>query len=167
LFQCELQREQSAIYPNMISTTFQDSAYRSRTEVEISTEKKRNTDLQKREKQLKSQIDNLIKDSLGLLETRLRELGIQAKTPPEFIEKAKGIVSSHHALQRNKSSLESDIRELEESRDMLLATKENDLTERLMRDRKDLHPSRIREYVKKEVEVWMDAVKNVWSGRIH
>ena len=41
----------------------------------------------KREKQLKSQIDNLITDSLNLLKTRLSELGIQAKTPPEFIEK--------------------------------------------------------------------------------
>ncbi len=131
---------------------FQDPTFRARIEADTAAEKKRNAELVKREKQLKSQIDNLINDSLGLLKTRLRELGIQAKTPPEFIEKAKGIVSSHHELQRSKASLEREIRQLEEERAALLASKENELVERMVRERKDMHPARIREFVKKEVD---------------
>ena len=118
----------------------------------MNAEKKRNVELQKREKQLKAQIDNLITDSLGLLKTRLKELGIQAKTPPEFIEKAKGIVSSHHELQKNKLSLEREIRQLEAERDTLIASKEQELIEKYTKERKDLHPSKIREYVKRELE---------------
>ena len=118
----------------------------------MNAEKKRNAELQKREKQLKAQIDNLITDSLGLLKTRLKELGIQAKTPPEFIEKAKGIVSSHHELQKNKLSLEREIRQLEAERDTLIASKEQELIEKYTKERKDLHPSKIREYVKRELE---------------
>ena len=77
-------------------------------------ERKRNHDLVRREKQLKSQIENLINDSLQLLKCRLNELGIQAKSPPEFIEKAKGIVGAHHTLQKDKTSLEKEIQALEE-----------------------------------------------------
>ena len=119
----------------------------------MNAEKKRNAELQKREKQLKAQIDNLITDSLGLLKTRLKELGIQAKTPPEFIEKAKGIVSSHHELQKNKLSLEREIRQLETERDTLIASKEQELIEKYAKERKDLHPSKIRECVKRELEM--------------
>ena len=131
----------------------QDPAFLARIEADMNAEKKRNAELQKREKQLKAQIDHLITDSLGLLKTRLKELGIQAKTPPEFIEKAKGIVSSHHELQKNKLSLEREIRQLEAERDTLIASKEQELVEKYTKERKDLHPSKIREYVKRELEV--------------
>jgi len=133
--------------------TMQDPAFLARIEADMNAEKKRNAELQKREKQLKAQIDHLITDSLGLLKTRLKELGIQAKTPPEFIEKAKGIVSSHHELQKNKLSLEREIRQLEAERDTLIASKEQELVEKYTKERKDLHPSKIREYVKRELEV--------------
>ena len=127
----------------------------------MNAEKKRNAELQKREKQLKAQIDNLITDSLGLLKTRLKELGIQAKTPPEFIEKAKGIVSSHHELQKNKLSLEREIRQLEAERDTLIASKEQELIEKYTKERKDLHPSKIREYVKRELEMTTNGMSTV------
>ena len=87
----------------------------------------------KREKQLKSQIDNLITDSLNLLKTRLSELGIQAKTPPEFIEKAKGIVCQHHELQRNKASVENEVRQLELEQEKIIQTKEKEMLEHLLK----------------------------------
>jgi hypothetical protein len=55
----------------------QTKAFRDNIEKDIASEKKKNTELVKREKQLKSQIDNLIADSLALLKRRLDELGIQ------------------------------------------------------------------------------------------
>ena len=87
----------------------------------------------KRERQLKSQIENLISDSLGLLKCRLNELGIQAKSPPEFIEKAKSIVCNHHELQRGKSNLENEIRQLEEEQEKVIAAKEKELLDKIMK----------------------------------
>ena len=87
----------------------------------------------KRERQLKSQIENLISDSLGLLKCRLNELGIQAKSPPEFIEKAKSIVCNHHELQRGKASLENEIRQLEAEQEKVIAAKEKELLEKIMK----------------------------------
>ena len=83
----------------------QDPVFKARVEADLEREKKRNQELVKREKQLKAQIENLINDSLQLLKCRLNELGIQAKSPPEFIEKAKGIVRSHHKLQVKRLGL--------------------------------------------------------------
>ena len=59
---------------------FQSSAFKASVEKEIAVENKKNSELVKREKQLKSQIDNLISDSLALLKRRLDELGIQVIT---------------------------------------------------------------------------------------
>ena len=101
----------------------QDPLFKEKIKAEIEEEKKKKEDFVKREKQLRSQIDNLVNDSLNLLKTRLNELGIQAKTPPEFIEKAKGIVCQHHDLQRNKTSLESEIRQLEIEQEKIIAAK--------------------------------------------
>ena len=51
--------------------------FKDKVKSDIENEQKKKTELMKREKQLKSQIDNLITDSLNLLKTRLSELGIQ------------------------------------------------------------------------------------------
>jgi len=59
--------------------SLQSSSYKASVEKEIAVENKKNSELVKREKQLKSQIDNLISDSLALLKRRLDELGIQVK----------------------------------------------------------------------------------------
>jgi cell division protein FtsB len=63
----------------------QTKAFRDNIEKDIASEKKKNTELVKREKQLKSQIDNLIADSLALLKRRLDELGIQVSKTFFFI----------------------------------------------------------------------------------
>ena len=65
---------------NLNGLFFQTDTYRSNAEKELSTERKKNSELLKREKQLKSQIENLISDSLSLLKKRLDELGIQVCT---------------------------------------------------------------------------------------
>jgi hypothetical protein len=59
---------------------------------------------------------------------------IQAKTPPEFIEKAKMIVGNHHELQRNKASLEAEIAKLEHAQSQVVAKKEKELIELGMRE---------------------------------
>ena len=111
----------------------QDPLFKKKVEADIENEQKKKVELQKREKQLKSQIDNLIQDSLNLLKTRLSELGIQAKSPPEFIEKAKGIVSQHHELQRNKVSVENEVRQLELEQEKIIQTKEKEMLEHLLK----------------------------------
>jgi hypothetical protein len=57
----------------------------------------------------------------------------QAKTPPEFIEKAKMIVCNHHELQRSKASLESEIAKLEQTQGQMVAKKERELIDNAMR----------------------------------
>jgi hypothetical protein len=131
---------------------FQTNEFKIKIESEFSSEQKRNADLQKRKKQLEAQVETLTSDSLGLLKARLGELGIPAKTPPEFIEKAKGIVSHHHELQRNKSNLEGEIRQLEIDRENLVQIKEKELIEKLMRERPDLGHVHVRDVVNREID---------------
>lgn len=111
----------------------QDPVYKEKIKADIEVEKKKKAELQKREKQLKAQIDNLISDSLNLLKTRLSELGIQAKTPPEFIEKAKGIVCQHHELQRNKAAMENEVRQLELEQEKMIQAKEKEMLDHLLK----------------------------------
>ncbi|TRY75673.1 hypothetical protein TCAL_11608 [Tigriopus californicus] len=133
--------------------TMQEEAFKTKVQGQIQDEQKRQGELHKREKQLKAQIDNLISDSLGLLQCRLQELGIKAKTPPEFIEKAKGIVCSHHDLQKNKASLEAEVRALEANHEKLMLTKERELLEKLAQERPDLSATSAKEVVRRELEV--------------
>ncbi len=111
----------------------QDPLFKEKIQKDIEDEKAKKKDLVKREKQLKAQIDNLINDSLNLLKQRLSELGIQAKTPPEFIEKAKGIVCQHHELQRNRASVENEVRQLELEQEKIIQTKEKEMMDHLLK----------------------------------
>ena len=111
----------------------QDPKYAKEIQDEIEHEKKKKVELLKREKQLKSQIENLINDSLNLLKSRLNELGIQAKSPPEFIEKAKGIVCQHHELQRNKAAMENEVKQLEHEQEKMIQAKEKEMLEHLLK----------------------------------
>lgn len=108
----------------------------------------------KRERQLKAQIETLINDSLGLLKSRLHELGIQAKNSPEFIDKAKGIVCNHHDLQRRKTNLEQEVRQLEIEGENLARVKEQELSEKLLRDKNGvlLSQAQIKDIVQKEID---------------
>jgi hypothetical protein len=58
---------------------------------------------------------------------------LQAKTPPEFIEKAKLIVCNHHELQRTKASLESEIAKLEQGQGQIIAKKERELIDNVIK----------------------------------
>ena len=137
---------------------FQTKGFRGNIEKEIANEKKKNNELVKREKQLKSQIDNLIADSLALLKRRLDELGIQAKTPPEFIEKAKMIVCNHHELQRNKAGLEAEIAKLEAAQSQIVAKKERELIEYGMRD--GLSQAEARALAKRKIDTILSNITN-------
>ena len=83
----------------------QGDAYAEGIQEEVEREKERKEQLTRRVKQLENQIDNLIQDSLGLLKARLRELGINATAPTDFIERAKGIVCSHNDLQKKRGKV--------------------------------------------------------------
>lgn len=132
----------------------QEPSFRERIEAEIETEKKKKVELEKREKQLRGQIDNLISESLRFLNGRLGELGITAKNSPEFIEKAKGIVCNHHDLQRKKVSLEAEIQQLEIEAERLARAKEAELVDKLVKTERynGTSPAQIREYVKREID---------------
>ena len=69
------------LIPFFYQSQDEDQKFKERTLNEIEAEKKIKVELTKREKQLKSQIDHLIQDSLSLLKARLGELGISAKSP--------------------------------------------------------------------------------------
>ncbi len=122
-------------------------------------EKKRKHDLQKREKQLTAQIDNLINDSLGLLKCRLNELGIQAKTPPEFIDKAKGIVCQHHDLQRNKANIEAEVRQLEMEQEKMIIDKEKLMIDALLKVNPGMPLGEARKQVKAKIEATINALQ--------
>lgn len=50
----------------------------------------------------KSQIDNLAQESLECSNI-LKEFGIEATNPPQFIDKAKDIVCKHNELQKKEN----------------------------------------------------------------
>ena len=51
----------------------------------------------------------------------------------EFIEKAKGIVSNHHELQRNKATIETEVRQLELEQEKIIQTKEKEMIDHLLK----------------------------------
>ena len=59
----------------------------------------------------------------------MRELGINATAPTDFIERAKGIVCSHNDLQKKRGGLEAEIRRLEGEQEQLIARKEKEILE--------------------------------------
>ena len=141
----------------------QDPSFKAQVESDIEREKKRNQELTKREKQLKAQIENLISDSLALLKCRLKELGIQAKSPPEFIEKAKGIVCNHHELQKDKSNLDREVQDLEAEQEKIIAAKEKELFETMIKT--GLTPTEVRQIVRKQIEAAVNGLVAVAEGK--
>uniref|UniRef100_A0A0K2TNK4 Histone-lysine N-methyltransferase, H3 lysine-79 specific n=1 Tax=Lepeophtheirus salmonis TaxID=72036 RepID=A0A0K2TNK4_LEPSM len=111
--------------------TMKDPHFKNRVNEELAEEKKKNIELLARKKQLKTQVDSLLDESLDILKVRLRELGIPATSPPEFIEKAKEIVSIHHELQNNRKNLEGEVNKIQEENDNLISSKEQELIEQL------------------------------------
>ncbi len=95
---------------------FQEPVFKARVESDLAEEKKRNSELQKRQKQLQSQIETLIADSTGLLNTKLLELGIQVPIRPELrasvhtVFSARGRLSVHFSPSFRPRTLPSSSR---------------------------------------------------------
>merc|ERR1711892_563274 len=145
--------------------SMQDPLFSKNIEQQIKKEKSRNEQLSKRVDQLESQIETLIQDSLGMLKSGLKELGIEAGTPPDFIEKAKGIVCEHNDLQKKKYCLEAEIKQLEEEQNNLLKNKESELFEQLLKQksphRVDLSESELMKVVQREIKECLEPLKGV------
>ena len=138
----------------------QSREYKENIETQIARERERKDQLTKRVKQLENQIDNLIQDSLGLLKARLRELGISADTPTDFIERAKGIVCSHNDLQKKKGGLEAEIRRLELDQENIITKKEKEILDAVLAQRSgvnnDANIAELRNMVKSEIKACLD-----------
>jgi len=141
-------------------TNMQSKEYSENIQDQIVIERDRKEQLTKRVKQLENQIDNLIQDSLGLLKARLRELGISAGTPTEFIEKAKGIVCSHNDLQKKRGGLEAEIRKLEEDQEALITRKEKEILDTVLAQRagnnQEVNIAELRNMVKGEIKACIE-----------
>eukprot|EP00092_Neocalanus_flemingeri_P060395 GFUD01072376.1.p1 GENE.GFUD01072376.1~~GFUD01072376.1.p1 ORF type:complete len:1825 (+),score=446.63 GFUD01072376.1:95-5569(+) len=141
-------------------TNMQTKEYGENIQDQILKEKERKEQLTKRVKQLENQIDNLIQDSLGLLKARLRELGITAGTPTEFIEKAKGIVCSHNDLQKKRGGLEAEIRKLEMDQEALITRKEKEILDTVLAQRagnnQEVNIAELRSMVKGEIKACLE-----------
>ena len=96
-------------------------------EHQLKKEKHRRDQLAKRVGQLQAQVETLVQESLEMLKYSLKELGIDAISPPEFIEKAKEIVCTHNELQKKKLKLEHEVSKLQEEQEMLMKEKEKQL----------------------------------------
>ena len=146
-------------YVKMVAQ-MQSKEYKENIEEEILKEKERKDLLTKRVKQLENQIDNLIQDSLGLLKARLRELGISADAPTEFIEKAKGIVCSHNDLQKKNGSLVAEVRKLELEQEALITKKEKEILDTVLAQRSggnhEVNIAELRNMVKSEIAACLE-----------
>ena len=138
----------------------QSREYKENIQDQINRERERKDQLTKRVRQLENQIDNLIQDSLGLLKARLRELGISAETPTEFIERAKGIVCSHNDLQKKKGSLDAEVRRLELEQEAIITRKEKEILDAVLAQRSgvnnDANIAEFRNMVKNEIQACLE-----------
>ena len=127
---------------------------------QIDKEKEKKDALTKKVKTLETQIDGLLHDSLGLLKARLSELGIDADTPTEFIERAKGIVCSHNDLQKKRSCIEAEIRKLEIDQDNLIARKEKEILDAVLAQKSgannEVNIAELRSMVKNDIKACLD-----------
>ena len=91
----------------------------------------------------------------------------QAKTPPEFIEKAKGIVCQHHELQRNKVSVENEVRQLEMEQEKIIQTKEKEMLEHLLKQGRHSGKLGVNYLAKNTIkEIWGFWRNFVWKPRV-
>ncbi|XP_071117637.1 histone-lysine N-methyltransferase, H3 lysine-79 specific-like isoform X7 [Haliotis cracherodii] len=98
----------------------QSPQYKQHVQMEIDKENLRKQDLQNKMFQLEKQIANLQKDSVGVLKARLNELGIDASNPDDFLSQAKTIVHEHKELEKQASTLSTQIRNLETEQQKLM-----------------------------------------------
>ncbi|XP_022101662.1 histone-lysine N-methyltransferase, H3 lysine-79 specific-like isoform X2 [Acanthaster planci] len=95
--------------------------------VQLDQERARKDQLGARQEQLERQIDHLRQDSMKLLNIRLDELGIEAKTPSELVEKSKEIVGKHRELQLQCEALQHQIQSIEDANEKLVRESQQDV----------------------------------------
>ncbi|XP_033636269.1 histone-lysine N-methyltransferase, H3 lysine-79 specific-like isoform X3 [Asterias rubens] len=88
--------------------------------MQLDQEKIRKDQLGARQEQLEKQIDHLRQDSMKLLNVRLDELGIEAKTPAELVEKSKEIVGKRREVQLQCEALQNQILTIETANQKLV-----------------------------------------------
>merc|ERR1712080_298113 len=81
-----------------------DPQFKERILAEIEAQKKNNLEFTEKQKQLKAEVDHLTRNSLTLVKSKFRELGVSSNSHLEFIEKAKNIMWQHHELQKDKGT---------------------------------------------------------------
>ena len=79
----------------------------------------------------------------------------------EFIEKAKGIVSNHHDLQRNKATIETEVRQLELEQEKIIQTKEKEMIDHLLKQGMTVGDAKRR--VKLTIENTINALQGIYS----
>ena len=138
-------------------------------EIQFRNEKNRRELLSKRVSQLESQIDNLAQESLEMLKYSLKELGIEATNPPQFIEKAKDIVCKHNELQKKKINLESEVSELQQEQARLTKEKERQLYESLLLNKSshNLTDHDIQQVVQNEINLCTKLDASTLSDKKH
>ncbi|XP_052096294.1 histone-lysine N-methyltransferase, H3 lysine-79 specific-like isoform X4 [Mytilus californianus] len=91
----------------------QTPQYRISLQQQIEQEREKQQKLKAKVQQLDKHISSIQKESVGHLQARLKELGIQASTPAEFLLQAKRIVLEHKELEGQVSTVEQQIKHLE------------------------------------------------------
>ena len=98
-----------------------------------------------------AQVADLVQDNLGILGSGLRDLGIQADTPPQFIARAKDLVCEHGELERVRSGLAGQVARLEAEQARLVQKKEAELLDCLQRQ-SSLSSNQLRAAVEREIQ---------------
>ncbi|XP_033103576.1 histone-lysine N-methyltransferase, H3 lysine-79 specific-like isoform X2 [Anneissia japonica] len=94
--------------------------YLAQIQQQLQEEKARQEQLYLKKANLENQIQHVVKDSMNLLNRRLLELGVEAKTPTELISRAKEIVTQHKDLQVKEDSVQMQITDLESEHNKLI-----------------------------------------------
>ena len=100
------------VYKNQMMAAvnqFKSTEYRQSIQRQIDAERERQCNLTSKAAQLEKQVKQLIDDSVALLRCRMAELGIEAETPVELLNKAKEIVLRHKDLQAKSASLQDQV----------------------------------------------------------
>lgn len=94
--------------------------YKIAIQQEIEREKQRQLQLRAKAMHLEVQISGLQKEGVSRLKQRMKELGIQAENPSEFLTQAKKIVTGHKELQGHLNNIQGQVSSLEMERNKLV-----------------------------------------------
>lgn len=114
-------------------------AYKENIKYQIEMEREKQTRLKNRTNQLEKQIKTLVEDSVGLLKSRMGEIGLDTNNTKQqdFLAKAKEIVGKHKELQNTKNKLQQEVMNLEEENNNLSALHLKILAEKNSQDYQD------------------------------